>query len=114
MKPLLNKWTIKKFRQRGDISLIITKNDITLYHENIRYLLFPYENKIGLFLYMKGFNENKDAFIDLAFLFLDNALGEYDVVTKIGGIEFKEYNTEDFEKSKSIETFIDEFDNMKI
>jgi hypothetical protein len=111
-KPLLPKWNIQKFRQRGDISLIITINDVTLYPENIRYLLFPYENKIGLFLFIKDFDEKKDIFINLAYIFLDNALGEYDVETKIGGINFRDYNTEYFEQSKSIENFRTDFDNM--
>ncbi|MDR2602054.1 MAG: hypothetical protein LBC53_06350 [Spirochaetaceae bacterium] len=117
-KPLLDKWNVQKFRRRGDLSLVITINNFTLYPNDIKYLLFPDKNKIGLLLFIKGFDDNKDKFIDLAYIFLDNALGEYDVETKVGVINFCDWTcsktevSEYFEQSKSIESFRTDFDNM--
>ena len=111
-KPELEKWDIKKFRQRGDITNSITINGITLFPKNVKYLLFLHENKIGLYLFIYDFNKNKETYTNLAYILLDNILGEYDVETKMGGILFKDYNTEYFEQSKSIESFRKEFDLM--
>lgn len=111
-KPVLRQWNIQKFRQRGDISCVITIQDFTLYPENIKYVLFPDGNKIGLILFIKGFDDKPDIVTDLAYIFLDTALGEYDVETKIRGIDFRDYHTAYFELSKSIESLRTDFDTM--
>jgi hypothetical protein len=111
-KPLLDKWEIIKFRQRGDINNYITMGNITVYPENIRYLIFPHDKKIGLMLFIKDYNINPEINKQIGYIFLDNALGEYDVEIKIGGIKFCDYNTEYFEQSSSIETLREEFDKL--
>jgi len=111
-KPLLDKWEIIKFRQRGDINNYITINNISVYPENIRYLLFPHDKKIELILYIKNYNINQEVNKQIGYIFLDNALGEYDVEMKIGGIKFCDYNTEYFEQSSSIETLREDFDKL--
>ena len=87
-------------------------NNISVYPENIRYLLFPHDKKIGLILYIKNYNINQEVNKQIGYIFLDNALGEYDVEMKIGGINFCDYNTEYFEQSSSIETLREDFDKL--
>jgi hypothetical protein len=111
-KPLLDKWEIIKFRQRGDINNYITINNISVYPENIRYLLFPHDKKIGLILFIKDYNINQEVNKQIGYIFLDNAFGEYDVEMKIGGIKFCDYNMEYFEQSSSIETIRKDFDKL--
>jgi len=111
-KPVMENWETLKFRQRKDFDNIITINDISLYPENIRYVLFPYNNRIGLILFIKGFLSNEDILKQMGYLFLDDALGEYDVEMKIDGIKFCDYNDEYFEQSLPAKTLRKDFDKL--
>lgn len=53
-----------------------------------------HNNLVNVIIYMKGFTEENEDFIDAAFILLDNLVGEYDVGVKIGEIEFRSYQGE--------------------
>lgn len=112
MKPNLEKWNILKFRQRKNINFIVNFSGISVNPEDVRYVLTRYAGeKIALFLFIKNYEEN-NTFHSIGYLFLDNALGEYDMETKVGGIDFFDWNAENFELSKPIDTLADDFDKM--
>jgi len=112
LKPIMENWKILKFRQRKNFDNIITINNASLYPENIRYVLFPYNNRIGLILFISGFLNNEDIFKQMGYLFLDDALGEYDVEIKIDGIKFCDYNDEYFEQSLPTRILREDFDKL--
>jgi hypothetical protein len=52
--------------------------------------LQPHSDKVDLTLYLPGYSEHtQDKYKGIAFLFLDQALGEYDVETRVGYIDLK-------------------------
>ena len=98
-KPELEKWIILKFRQRKNIANFnkLTFEGTTLSIEDIYFLLFKGNSEIGIAFFVKDYDEN--IHINMVFLFLDAALGEYDVETKVGAIEFTDFNSEHFSKA---------------
>jgi hypothetical protein len=89
--PIIENWRFQKFRMPGHVKelnyqgLQFKSNDI-----KIKYT--PDEQYFNLELFIKGYNTNDDRYKGLAFLYLDHMVGEYNVMTKIGNIEFKKMN----------------------
>jgi hypothetical protein len=87
--PSLPRWKIIKFRPRrglGPISL----NGLRLSPEQVDFTIERDGPKIGITLFMDGYKESEhERYAGVGFLMLDHALGEYDVETKVGFIEFK-------------------------
>lgn len=86
--PELPRWKIIAFRPRGPAGSTIEIDDITVDPAKVQYILLEYENKVGIALLIPGYREQDSRFKTIGFLLLDNTLGEYDVATKIGPIEF--------------------------
>ena len=87
--PQLPRWKILKFRQRrvpSDISyggVFVKAATITV---EIRLV----GHKADLVLFIPGYTESsRNAYLSIAFLMLDRALGEYDVETRVGNIQVK-------------------------
>lgn len=85
--PEFEQWTITAFRPRTGTDLQVTIADITLSTDEIFFDFEEEEDKLGIILYSK--HQLSEETMQILFLFLDNALGEYDVTTKIGSISFK-------------------------
>ncbi len=92
--PVLNHWRFIKFRPRRE-GLGISVDGIKLSYDDVDVSLEPDGDKAGLNIFVKGYNEDlKESFVKAAFLLLDFTLGEYDMATKVGFIEFKPYQEE--------------------
>lgn len=86
--PSLERWKVIKFRPRRNAGPV-SFNGIKLSPEQIDFTIQPDAGKVGITLYIDGYTEKQhDRYAAVAFLMLDSALGEYDVETKIGGIDF--------------------------
>lgn len=101
-KPEIDNWVVKKFRQATD--------EIGLNYDGIEYSSSDIEiipeldkqrNKINIKVFIKNMNLDIKKYQALSFLYLDHILGEYNTITKIGYIDF--YN---FEEDESIENSI--------
>ena len=112
-KPDLPEWNFVKFRPRRAIGNSIRFGNIELFPRDVRFLLVDEDDdendKIGIVLFLRGF-DGSALFNQIGFLFLDECLGEFDVETKVGGISFKDFDSEHFEKSKPIEELPATFD----
>ena len=112
-KPALPEWNFVKFRPRRAIGNSIRFGNIELFPLDVRFLLVDEDDdendKIGIVLFLRGF-DGSALFNQIGFLFLDECLGEFDVETKVGGISFKDFESEHFEKSKPIEELPATFD----
>jgi hypothetical protein len=86
--PALNNWKITAFRPKLDDIGTFVINGKTLNSENVFYSLESATIPVNINLYIADYDGN-DGFIQLAFLLLDNALGEYSVMHDLGGIEIK-------------------------
>jgi len=98
--PKLPKWTIVKFRQRHLPLHDVGFRGRTVKSDDVHYAFFKDENptKVGIMVFLDGYAEQeKDSVLaHIGFLFLDQALGEYDVETHVGAIVFSNRESEHF------------------
>jgi hypothetical protein len=110
LRPELPEWIIIKFRPRKKINYDIKIDDITISPKDIYYSLFKDEKKVGIMVFIKDYDDGNEIYTQLAFLFLDGALGEYDMETKVGWIEFSDFNSDHYSKALPSNTIQENFD----
>lgn len=90
-------WTIKKYRQRGQ------SDDIELQFGEIKFdssdfyvTLHRDGSSVGLTVFVRDTNRfsKEGQYQGAAWIFLDNAIGEYDMMTKVGFVEFADGSVE--------------------
>ena len=110
--PQIDGWQIIAFRQRGDTECAIKMGDVDLGPEQMWFRLEADGDKVGLNLYFGGIELN-DEVAGAAFILLDNALGEYDMETKVGFIERHQLQTEaDVTRLQAFEKLPTAFDSF--
>jgi hypothetical protein len=96
--PKLARWSFIKFRPRR-IPMDIAFGGISIRAKEVFFTLDRDENKVGITLFMPGHtDESHEKYLPIAYLLLDQAIGEFDVETKVGFIEIK--SVSDSPKSK--------------
>jgi hypothetical protein len=80
--------------------------------DSVYYFLFKDENpnKVGIILFFENYSED-DFWKQAGYLFLDEALGEYDVETKLGAIIFDDIKSQYFEHARPLRELATNFDN---
>jgi hypothetical protein len=89
--PKLARWKFIKFRQRkslddSDDSIVL--NDVKVPSAWVYFSSKPDGDCLDVTLFIKNYNATS-TYKQIGFLWLDHALGEYDVETKLAQIEFK-------------------------
>ena len=90
--PELERWSFIKYRPRRNPLNDLTYEGKSISATEVHYNLYndEDENKVGIIIFLDGYNEEQhNIYGNLGYLFLDEALGEYDVETKLGFIEFR-------------------------
>ncbi len=91
--PRLARWRITAFRPRRNPIMAIKFGDIELRPEDIDVCFLANGRQLGLYLFFHGHTEENHAALGQAgFLMLDEAIGEHDVSTKVGTIEFMAFD----------------------
>lgn len=85
--PKLDRWRITGFRPRRTPLNQVKIGEVCIDPADVEFSLLTDDSTIGLRLFIPGFREENKAMKHIAYLMLDEALGEYDVETKIGGIQ---------------------------
>jgi hypothetical protein len=85
--PDLPKWHIIAFRPRIEKLSTIQCDGETINPSDVQFTVSKNDKKADIVLFIKGYKDT-DAEKKIGFLLLDQALGEYDVETKIGIIDF--------------------------
>jgi hypothetical protein len=85
-RPKVPGWKIVAFRQRAE-PMAIEMNGKKLDPKTIKVLARKDDDKLGLTVYIPGFT-TLDDFGMGPFIVLDHTVGEYDMETKIGAIDF--------------------------
>ncbi len=111
--PVLPRWKITKFRpRRSDITAIeIGSANISSEEVMITYQQGTLYVDIAVFIGESDLDEKIRA--QLGFLFLDQALGEFDVATYLGGIKFKPKSAVTNSTKISLQAFVKELDKIK-
>ena len=85
--PKLDRWSITGFRPRRTPINEVKIGKECIDPVDVEFSLLTKDSTIGLRLFIPGFSEENVAMKHIAYLMLDEALGEYDVETKIGLIQ---------------------------
>lgn len=115
--PELNRWIILKFRPRRNPINDIEIGDRKIKAEDVYYRIFKDENpnKVGIILFFRDFNATEaNIYSQLGYLFLDEALGEYDVETKVGAIIFDSFDSKYYDDVKPLKELANNFDECFI
>jgi hypothetical protein len=112
--PKLERWEVIKYRQRksllNDFDLEYCGKSIAA--TDVHYKLYHDGEKPGIVVFLDGYNENEqDVYGNFGFLFLDDALGEYDVEMKLGFIEFCNRESKDYEGARPLSELAAHFDH---
>ncbi len=87
--PDLPRWQIMKYRQRSAFGGEIRMAGKVITAEDVRFQVFNDGEKVGILLMFEDFSEtNRDQYAGIGFILLDKALGEQDVMTRVGFVDF--------------------------
>jgi hypothetical protein len=94
--PRLPRWRFTAFRPRRSVLNAIEYNEKRIAPEDVTctLLVSKTEKKLGLRLFIKGYRNEDMDFKGIGYLMLDEALGEFDVETRLGLIEMMSPDTE--------------------
>jgi hypothetical protein len=111
--PAMQGWKFTKFRPRCGAPQCIRFNDFEVRPEDIEISVEADGDKAGLTLFIRGYEESrKNVFMGAAFIMLDHAIGEYDMITKVGFIYIKSFEEESTYKRHSLEHLPEMFDEF--
>ncbi len=109
--PKLSNWIIIKFRPRRNPLNDLEFGGKTIKASEVYYKMFKDQEKVGLIIFLDGYNDaEKDIYGNIGYLFLDEALGEYDIEMKVGFIEFHGRESKYFEGSQPLSELAEHFD----
>jgi hypothetical protein len=82
--PAIPGWEIQAFRPRGSLNVTLDKGGRTLGYDDIWCSVVPRDGGVHVTLWIRGLSQQTDkALSGGALILLDNAVGEYDAVTRI-------------------------------
>lgn len=82
--PTSRRWQVIPFRPRRPIGNVIEFDGVRVDPASVEYSLLSSKTAVGLYLFIPGYTEGDSRFGQSGYLLLDEALGEYDVETKLG------------------------------
>jgi hypothetical protein len=87
--PVLARWRVIKYRQRSAFGGKIRMAGKEISAEDVRFQTFNDGEKVGILIMFDDFTEERrNQFAGIGFIFLDKALGEQDVMTRVGFVDF--------------------------
>lgn len=112
--PRLPKWNIIKFRQRSLPLLGIEVDGVKSAPEEVHYVLLKDTDpdKVGIMLFMENYDEAapSEELLHIGYLFLDQALGEYDVEMHVGAVVFQNRTSKYFADARPLKELPGHFD----
>lgn len=85
--PPLRLWKVVRFRPREPKyrDFVIKMHGVRIGADSLEVSISPHDGKVDVAFHIRGCNEpHEKNFVSPAFVMLDNALGEYDAVCKVG------------------------------
>ena len=110
--PKLDRWMFIKFRPRR-IPMGVDYGGVKVKPDDVHCTIEPDRGKAGITVFIRGYKaEQHNIYGGIAFLMLDQALGEYDVETKVGFVETKSSSSPSELEKKPIEQAAKVFDEF--
>ena len=110
--PELPKWQVTAFRPRREAVGIVEFQDKRVDPKDVQFSLLDDGRKAGIHLFVPGYRESDTALTQIAYLMLDEALGEYDVETRLGLIEILPPETRTDENRYPLAELPERFDSL--
>lgn len=86
--PRLQHWKFIKFRPRREPLDLVEYGGASVKPKDVTVVLRPQGKQVALTVLIPGYpGSSRDAYVGVAYLLLDQALGEYDVETRVGRID---------------------------
>ncbi len=85
--PALDQWRVTAFRPRRTPINIVELEGKCVAPDNVQFSLLDNGTSAGIYLFIPGLREGDIVFKQIGYLLLDDALGEYDVETRLGLIK---------------------------
>ena len=112
--PELEKWTFLKYRQRRNPINDLRFAGKEVKADEVHYAIFKDEapDKVGFMLFLDGYTEEERGTVwgQIGYLFLDEAIGEYDVEMHVGAIVFFDRSSKYFEHARPLAELPSHFD----
>lgn len=109
--PSLKRWEFIKYRPRRNPIHDLNYADKSVAAKDVHYKMYKDAEKVGIVLFLDGYDEQqREIYGNIGYLFLDEALGEYDVETKVGFIEFRSRESELFQGAHPLSELAESFD----
>jgi len=87
-QPKLDRWNVTYFRPRGELGGTINLDGLSICSRELEYSILSRNTDIGIEIFIPGYDESDKRYKQIGYLFLDQALGEFDVETKIVYLKF--------------------------
>ena len=110
--PKLDRWIFIKFRPRRE-PMDVEYGGVKVKVDDVFCTVEPDKGKAGITVFIRGYQtEHQKVYTGITFLMLDQALGEYDVETKVGFIETKSFSVHSNLEKKPITEVTKVFDDF--
>jgi hypothetical protein len=110
--PKLERWTFIKFRPRRE-AMDIDYAGVSVKTGDVFCTVQPDRGKAGITVFLRNYRqENQKAYAGITFLMLDQALGEYDVETRVGFIQTKPFSDPSDLEKKPLKELTKVFDDF--
>lgn len=110
--PKLDRWVFVKFRPRRE-PMGIEYGGVKLKADDVFCTVEPDRGKAGISMFIRGYEAQKhDTYAGICFLMLDQALGEYDVETRVGFVETKPFSAHSELEKKPVKELAKIFDEF--
>jgi hypothetical protein len=87
--PPLPRWKLLKFRQRRE-PVDISYQGVRVMAKSVRVGVTPAGDKVDIIVFIPGYTQAaQNTYMSIAFLMLDQSLGEYDVETFLGSVDVR-------------------------
>jgi len=86
-RPTVPGWKIVAFRQR-EAGFAVEMNGTKLEPKTVKFVGTPAGAKLDVEIFLPGYKADDEELKKIGYLLLDHTIGEYDMETKIGGIDF--------------------------
>ena len=92
LAPSLPRWTFTKFRPRRHAAGMVHLNGLEIKAQDVEVSMEADGEKVGLNVFMLGYDSEDRRYLNIAFIILDHIIGEFDMETKVGFINVKPFD----------------------
>jgi hypothetical protein len=111
--PRFSRWKIIKFRPRRTEITEIQYKGMSILPDAVMIAVQPGVPYVDIIVYLGDCEMDEETRGQFGFLFLDQTLGEFDVATYVGSVEFKPLSDPTHAEKIPLRAFVCEFDTLK-